>query len=63
MCAAVEGIREVGSKRRGFWSFYQIYDVDAEDDSRLMDLRLGGLLWMKATSKAIMGIAWKGGGG
>ncbi|RWV82510.1 hypothetical protein GW17_00055987 [Ensete ventricosum] len=30
-----------------------------EDDSRLMDLRLGGRRWMKATSKAIVGIAWK----
>ncbi|RWW74687.1 hypothetical protein BHE74_00017372 [Ensete ventricosum] len=47
------------SKRSGFWSFYQIYDVDVEDDSRLMDLRLGGRRWMKATSKAIVGIAWK----
>ncbi|RZR73542.1 hypothetical protein BHM03_00025430 [Ensete ventricosum] len=36
-----------------------IYDVDAEDDSRLMDLRLGGRQWMIATSKAIVGIALK----
>ncbi|RZR72667.1 hypothetical protein BHM03_00015603 [Ensete ventricosum] len=47
------------SKRHGFWSFYQIYDVDTEDGSRLMDLRLGGRQWMKATSKAIAGITWK----
>ncbi|RWW15737.1 hypothetical protein GW17_00020403, partial [Ensete ventricosum] len=44
------------SKRCGFWSFYQIYDVDAEDGSRSMDLRLGGRRW---TSKASVGIAWK----
>ncbi|RRT71982.1 hypothetical protein B296_00020088 [Ensete ventricosum] len=30
-----------------------------EDDSRLMDLRLGGRRWMKVTSKAIIGIVWK----
>ncbi|RWW43515.1 hypothetical protein BHE74_00050812 [Ensete ventricosum] len=31
----------------------------SEDDSRLMDLRPGERRWMKATSKAIVGIAWK----
>ncbi|RWW53100.1 hypothetical protein BHE74_00040435 [Ensete ventricosum] len=30
-----------------------------KDDSKLMDLQLGGQRWMKATSKAIVGIAWK----
>ncbi|RWV89306.1 hypothetical protein GW17_00048555 [Ensete ventricosum] len=35
----------------------QVYDVDVEDGSRLMDLRLSGRRWMEATSKAIMGIA------
>ncbi|RRT33217.1 hypothetical protein B296_00004754 [Ensete ventricosum] len=33
--------------------------LDTEDNSRLMDLQLGGRRWIKATSKAIVGIAWK----
>ncbi|RRT81247.1 hypothetical protein B296_00010969 [Ensete ventricosum] len=44
---------------KGLIGIAQIYDVDEEDDSRLMDLRYGMRRWMKATSKAIMGIAWK----
>ncbi|RWW70582.1 hypothetical protein BHE74_00021727 [Ensete ventricosum] len=32
---------------------------DGSERSLFMDLRLGGRQWMKATSKAIVGIAWK----
>ncbi|RRT65549.1 hypothetical protein B296_00028623 [Ensete ventricosum] len=55
-------IKEDGSERSllaALCSERCIYDVDTEDSSGLMDLRLGERRWMKATSKEIVGIAWK----
>ncbi|RWW85678.1 hypothetical protein BHE74_00005628 [Ensete ventricosum] len=39
--------------------FRVVVAVDEEDSSGLMDLQLGERRWMKATSKAIVEIAWK----